>query len=329
MKLFNLILFVFVLASCSSKKQVVENAPKTTPDVTVVAKPIAKEIPKTPEVAVAAGNNIAKGAENVVKAGSNEISKTVTEIKDNKEELVEHVKEDAMKAKEALKKQAEQPVIPETPKTVSHKIFNTLLQKYVTPNGNVNYIGFKQNHSKLRSYITLLGKNVPDDSWSRNETLAYWINAYNALTIDLILRKWPVKSIKDIDKPWDQRFWKLGTKWYNLGEIEHSILRKMDDPRIHFAIVCASYSCPKLQNKTFEAKTMNAQLADATKTFVNDSKRNTISSDSVEISKIFQWFAKDFKQNGSVIDFINAYSDVKIASNAKKRYKEYNWNLND
>ena len=77
--------------------------------------------------------------------------------------------------------------------------------------------------------------------------LAFWMNAYNALTIDLILRNYPVDSIKDIKNPWDQRLWKLGDKWYNLNQIEHDILRKMDEPRIHFGIVCASFSCPKLQ----------------------------------------------------------------------------------
>lgn len=214
-------------------------------------------------------------------------------------------------------------------KRVNHGVFNSLLKKHVSEKGNVDYPGFKADYKKLKSYFSELNQNVPEDSWTKNETLAYWINAYNAFTIDLILKNYPLNSIKDIKDPWDQRLWKLGNKWYNLNEIEHEILRKMDEPRIHFAIVCASFSCPKLQNEAFVASQIEAQLTKATKEFLADSDRNSITSDSIEISKIFQWFAKDFKQNGSLIDFLNTYTEVEISDNAKKRFKDYNWDLND
>ena len=149
------------------------------------------------------------------------------------------------------------------------------------------------------------------------------------MTIDLILRHYPLKSIKDIEKPWEQRFWKLGNKWYNLEEIEHQILRKMNEPRIHFAIVCASYSCPKLQNYAFVASNLEDQLTIATKEFLNDSKRNSITESAVGLSKIFQWFAKDFKQNSSLIGFLNEYSDIKISEKAKKGFKDYSCALNE
>ena len=103
----------------------------------------------------------------------------------------------------------------------------------------------------------------------------------------------------------------------------------MDETRIHFAIVCASYSCPKLLNEAFKADTIEAQLTNATRQFLSDSERNTISENSLELSKIFQWFSKDFKQNGSLIDFINQYSGIKISENAKIKYKDYNWDLNE
>ncbi|MDC1365318.1 DUF547 domain-containing protein [Algibacter sp.] len=122
---------------------------------------------------------------------------------------------------------------------------------------------------------------MPNDSCTKEDKLAYWINAYNVLTVDLILRHYPIKSIKDIKKPWDQRYWKLGDKWYNLNEIEHQILRKMNKPRIHFAIVCASFSCPKLQNKAFEPANLYTQLSNATKSFLSDSKRNSISENNI------------------------------------------------
>ncbi|GAA4805314.1 hypothetical protein GCM10023330_09710 [Litoribaculum gwangyangense] len=213
-----------------------------------------------------------------------------------------------------------------------HQLWDELLQKHVSDNGHVNYKTFKTEHKKLLDYIyvlSLMHKSDKFESFPKDEKLAFWINAYNAMTIDLILRHYPLKSIKDIKNPWEQRYWKLGEKWYNLSEIEHQILRKMNEPRIHFAIVCASFSCPKLQNEAFTSERLESQLTDVTKEFLNDPKRNSISENSLELSKIFQWFSKDFKQNGSVIDFINQYSRIKISENAKIKYKDYNWAINE
>lgn len=209
-----------------------------------------------------------------------------------------------------------------------HTTYNDLLATYVSSEGNVNYDGFKRNWSTLRNYIKALGENMPIDSWTEEDRFAYWMNAYNAMTIDLILRYYPLESIKDIKDPWGQRFWKLGDKYYNLNEIEHKILRKMGDPRIHFGINCASFSCPPLLNEAFTAQKVDAQLDLLARRFVNDTKRNTITPNTIEISEIFNWFAKDFKSNGFVIDFLNQYSDTQIAADAKKKYKEYNWSLN-
>lgn len=214
--------------------------------------------------------------------------------------------------------------------TVSyHKNWNELLNKNVSETGNVNYKSIKKDWQKLRIYFSELNANIPNSESSKEEKLAFWINAYNAFTLDLILRHYPIKSIKDIKDPWQQRLWKLGDKWYNLEEIEHQILRKMDEPRIHFAIVCASYSCPKLQNKAFMPSTLENQLTIATRTFLHDPERNSISNSQLELSKIFQWFSKDFKQNGSLIDFLNKYSDLQISEDAKISFKKYNWDLNE
>lgn len=220
------------------------------------------------------------------------------------------------------------PIIDEKPINI-HEGWNTLLQKYVSENGNVDYEGFKNEREKLLSYFKVLNQTLPKETDSKAYTLTFWINAYNAFTIDLILRHYPIKSIKDIKNPWDQRYWKLGGKWYNLNDIEHEILRKMNEPRIHFAIVCASISCPKLQNKAFTASKLEQQLTDATKGFLSDDTRNSISENNLELSKIFQWFSKDFKQNGSLIDFLNQYTTIEISAKAKKSYKDYNWNLNE
>jgi hypothetical protein len=210
-----------------------------------------------------------------------------------------------------------------------HAIFNELLKKHVTKEGNVDYSGFKSDYKKLKSYIDLLKANQPKDDWTKEDTLAYWINTYNALTIDLILRNYPTKSIKDIKDPWDQRLWQFGDKWQNLNDIEHEILRKMNEPRIHFAIVCASVSCPKLQNTAFTASSLDLQLTNATKEFLADTTKNELSENNIKLSRIFKWFKKDFEQNGDLIDFLNQYSDIVISKSAKKSYKDYNWNLNE
>ncbi len=216
----------------------------------------------------------------------------------------------------------------EIPMSVDHTLWNTLLSKYVTKKGHVNYEGFKTDEDKLQDYLNVLKTHAPSESWTKNEKLAYWINAYNAFTVKLILDNYPVKSIKDIKNPWDQEFIVIANKTYSLGDIEHKILRKMDEPRIHFAINCASYSCPNLLNQAYIAETLEAQLDVAAHRFVNDTSKNTISKDAVEISKIFDWFSSDFKSYGSIIDFLNNYSTIKINKNAKVKYKDYNWNLN-
>ncbi|MGC6429950.1 MAG: DUF547 domain-containing protein [Jejuia sp.] len=224
-----------------------------------------------------------------------------------------------------------EPILELEPKLnrFKHDRFNKLLKKHVSKIGNVNYEAIKSDWDELQTYIAELGKNIPKADWSKNQKLAYWINAYNAMTIDLILRHYPLKGIKDIKNPWKQRYWKLGEKWYNLDEIEHQILRKMDEPRIHFAIVCASFSCPKLQNAAFTASDLEIQLTEVTKAFLSDLERNSISENSLELSKIFQWFGKDFKQNGSLIDFLNQYTDIQISDKAKISFKDYNWDLNE
>ncbi len=218
---------------------------------------------------------------------------------------------------------------PQPIEAFNHEAFNALLIANVSETGIVNYKGFVQNKKLLEDYISSLGESLPTETWTKEDKLAYWMNAYNAMTIDLIIRNYPIKSIKDLKKPWDQRLWKLGEKWYNLNEIEHQILRKMNEPRIHFGINCASFSCPPLLNAAFNASEVDAQLDKVAIRFINDPQRNSISKMNIEISEIFSWFAKDFKKDGSLIGFLNKYSKVQIHPKARKKYKKYDWTLNE
>ncbi|NQY06006.1 MAG: DUF547 domain-containing protein [Flavobacteriaceae bacterium] len=210
-----------------------------------------------------------------------------------------------------------------------HSLWNELLQKHVSEDGKVNYKSFKSDASRLKQYLDSLSKIGPSPDWTREDQLAFWMNTYNAFTVILILDNYPVKSIKDIKDPWDIRFFKIGPKWRNLNEIEHKILRPMGDPRIHFGINCASFSCPRLSNKAFTSNNVNEQLDILAKAYINNQTHNNITANKIQLSKIFQWFAKDFKKYGALIDFLNKYSDIEIKKNAKKTFKKYNWSLNE
>ena len=213
--------------------------------------------------------------------------------------------------------------------TLKHSDFTDFLQKYVTDKGAVNYKQIKANDTELNAYLNQFIAVSPKESWTKNETLAYWINAYNAFTIKLIIDNYPVESIKDIKNPWDQEFIPINGKLLSLNYIEHDVLRNMNEPRIHFAIVCASASCPQLLNEAYIPEKLDKQLTTVTKQFLAESSKNSIQKNSLELSKIFKWFSKDFKENGSLITFLNTYSDVKIAPDSKIEYMDYSWELND
>ena len=230
---------------------------------------------------------------------------------------------------------------PQTANTspMSHQLWDSLLKQHVNDEGWVDYEGFMADSASLRKYLTLLQSNGPNDAnWSRNEQLAYWINLYNAFTVELILQHYPLKSIKDIgssiqvpfiNSPWDIKFIEVGGETLDLNNVEHNILRKhLQEPRIHFAINCASYSCPRLRNEAFTADRLEAQLEAAAVEFINDPKRNTIAKDKVAVSQIFNWFKGDFTKEGSLVDYLNQYSQVPIDPKAKVSHRKYDWKLN-
>ena len=222
----------------------------------------------------------------------------------------------------------------------SHQLWNELLKSNVKPDGLVDYKGFIREKPKLEKYLKLLSENAPDrKTWSKNEQLAYWINVYNAYTVKLIVDFYPTKSIRDlgprikiplIKDVWHYKFFKIAGVEMSLDEVEHSILRKeFEEPRIHFAINCASVSCPPLLNEAFVATNLENQLTRVATTFINDPTRNKISSQSAQLSSIFSWFKGDFTKKGTLIEFLNRYAKVKLSPNARITFMEYNWNLNE
>ncbi|MBL4604936.1 MAG: DUF547 domain-containing protein [Flavobacteriaceae bacterium] len=211
--------------------------------------------------------------------------------------------------------------------------FNALLQANVDVKGNVDYKSLKANEEKLDGYLAYLNKTTPKKGWSANKEKAFWINAYNAYTIKIILDNYPLKSITGIKTKgktaWKTPFAKVGGKTYTLDHIEHQILRKkFKDARIHVGVNCASGSCPKLGNMAFTEDNIETELERLMTEFINDSTRNKIGKKKIEISEIFNWFKSDFTNKGSVIDYINKYSTVEISKKAKIKYLPYNWSLN-
>ncbi|MCB9317359.1 MAG: DUF547 domain-containing protein [Lewinellaceae bacterium] len=208
-----------------------------------------------------------------------------------------------------------------------HDGWDKLLRKHVSPSGKVNYDGFKTDKTVLDAYLKALADNPPADAWSRAEKMAYWINAYNAFTIDLIADNYPVSSILNLDggKTWDVKRITLGGKKYSLNQIENEILRpQFNDARIHFAINCSAKSCPPLLNKAYTAANLESRLEQRTRQFINDGQYNILKSDAAAISKIFEWYAVDF---GEIRAFLNKYAKVRLNPGAIIRYLEYDWRL--
>ncbi len=341
----------------ATKKQV-ETTTKETP-----AKVEKKDIPKPKKVVEKVKANAEKAASEV-KAST---EKTTETVKETVKAVTTTAKEAPAKVTETVKEviatppPAPKPVTkPEAPKVVekvtappkvetpkveapapkietppapaqpalSHTIFDGLLRQHVSSSGAVNYNGFKSDKAKLQSYLDILAANPPKSDWGRGKTMAYWINAYNAFTIKLIVDNYPLGSITDLDggNPWEKSRIKLGGQTYSLNQIEKEILlKKYKDARVHFAVNCAAKSCPALLNSAWTASNLESNFERQTKAFINNAQFNDIKPKSGKISKIFEWYAGDF---GDVKAFINKYANTQLKPNAKIEYMEYDWKLN-
>jgi len=227
---------------------------------------------------------------------------------------------------------------------IDHSIYDTLLKRYVDQEGFVAYRQLKaQDEARLQAYLDALGDVDPEQLRDRAERLAYWINAYNALTIKGILYFYPTKSIREHVSVIGYNIWKdykmqVNGTAYSLDDIEHDILRKMGDPRIHFAIVCASVSCPKLLNEPYTGNRLDDQLTRSTRDFFSDPKKFRIdrSAGSVHQSPIMDWYKDDFGKNkmerlAFIKPFLSDADDRAFldSSGLKVKNLDYDWHLND
>ncbi|MGH7889440.1 MAG: DUF547 domain-containing protein [Thermodesulfobacteriota bacterium] len=249
----------------------------------------------------------------------------------------------------------------------SHMAYDTLLKKYVQ-NARVDYKGFIASEKQFDSYLRQLGSVSESDytNWSRDQKLAFWINAYNAFTIKAIIDNYPIEkrfglvsffypknSIRQIDGIWDKIKFRAVGKMVTLNQIEHEILRKeFKEPRIHVAIVCASVGCPDLRSEAYTADRVNEQLESQSERFVNNPSKGVqidTERNEVKLSKIFDWFGKDFVEKYGNTEFFKDLSPKETAvlnfairhlkseeerkflesDKFKISYLDYDWSLNE
>ncbi len=230
---------------------------------------------------------------------------------------------------------------------IDHGGWTRLLQKHVDVTGMVDYGGWKsspEDQRGLDEYLSHLSAAKLDGSASRASQLAFWINAYNSMTIKGILREYPTTSIRKHTSSfggynvWKHLLLPVGDRTYSLEQIEHEVLRKMDEPRIHFAIVCASVGCPKLRSEAYVPAKLDEQLNENAGQFFAD--RSKFSYDpargSIQVSPILKWFGDDFGENPAaqmrtIAPFLPDPAARKLAASGTARvsFLDYDWSLND
>jgi hypothetical protein len=245
-----------------------------------------------------------------------------------------------------------------------YKDYATVLEGYVDDTGMVNYKKLKTKPKELNAFVTAMGELDPNcfAKWSEKDKIAFWLNAYNSLTLKVIIDNYPIKSsffksrvypknsIRQISGVWDEKTFIVMGENLTIGHIEDEILRKdFNEPRIHMAMVCAAMSCPPLRNEPYLAEKLDLQLDDQSKKFLSNPKKFKVGNNTLHLSPIFKWFAKDFLKtygiegsfagyNGeqaAVLRFIVKHlkeDDKKWLKNKERqtiKYLKYDWSLNE
>ena len=246
-----------------------------------------------------------------------------------------------------------------------HSLYGVLLEKHVDGRGMVDYQGLKMDHDKLSSYLSKISSlnQATYNAFSKQGKIAFWINAYNALTLKAIIDHYPIQSstlrsirfpknsIRQISGVWTElKFTVMGRKM-TLDEIEHQVIRKQfDEPRIHLALVCAAIGCPPLRSESYTGEQLDEQLNSQAKRFFSNPRKFRIDTDKnvAYLSPIFKWFGKDFEGRHSpaegftgfkqseraVLNYISRHKTEKVrdflfAGGYSIKYLDYDWSLNE
>lgn len=230
--------------------------------------------------------------------------------------------------------------------TVDHSAWGALLAKYVKPSPDgINRFAYGAvmagDKLALKAYLARL-QGTKVTALARDEQFAFWINLYNALTIDVVLDHYPLKSIRDIrlgfsifGGPWGKSLVTVEGKDLSLDDVEHAILRKVwRDPRVHYVVNCASLGCPNLMAKAFTGATLDAMLTRGARDYVNHARGVQVSGNKVRLSSIYSWYAKDFGPNqGALIAHLQQYASPELAAQLSTvdtiSGYDYDWSLND
>jgi hypothetical protein len=239
--------------------------------------------------------------------------------------------------------------LPDQPKSSSPidlQLYSQLLETYTRSvpdlvGTRVDYASLKRSAEWKR--LTAQVHSAQPSRLTRDQKVAFWINAYNILTIDLVTQNYPIDSIKDLGSffspVWDKTVATIEGQELSLGFIEHKILRKQREPRIHAAIVCASTSCPPLARTPFRSPRLDDDLDDAMSAWLASPEKGIAvdtSNNTVELSKIFDWFSEDFEAEGGALAVAGRYVSAEDAAwlksngkNARIGFFDYDWSLND
>lgn len=226
---------------------------------------------------------------------------------------------------------------PNNLSSISHQEWQSFLDRYLIVNGDNTLVQYAsvsaEDTQKLKRYITSLSA-VDPRNYSQKEQYAYWVNLYNAITVELILEAYPVKSITKLGGlfsfgPWGDEVVEVAGKKLSLNDIEHRILRPIwNDPRTHYAVNCASLGCPNLQPQAFTADNTEQLLEKAAKEFINSDKGVLQSQGKTQLSSIYDWFADDFGNQQELIQHLAKYRP-ELANLGGKFSYEYDWDLNE
>lgn len=216
----------------------------------------------------------------------------------------------------------------------THAQLQAVYDKYVQ-DGRVDYAGLVNERAELDSYVNSIAKVSFEQyrAFTKSEKLALMINLYNAAAIQFILNHWPIESIQEVgglfSSPWNMKFVNLFDRKASLGMIEHDILRAdFKEPRIHFALVCASKGCPTLRQDVYVDVKLNQQLAEQERIFLTQRPEdNRFENGVLFISPIFRWYKEDFDDNDGVKTLFQIYYP-EVNKDTRIQYTEYDWGLN-